>query len=69
MKRNGESRVQRLVGFPGPSAVSYAVGYLLAGNGTVKQACRQGCVYDGVSPRWWRYVRRKLKAKKIEQGG
>ena len=59
---------RRLVGFPGPSAVSFAEGYLRAGNGTVEQACRQGCIYDGADTIWWRFVRRKMKANNAVRG-
>ena len=46
---------------PGTSATDYAMGYFTAGNGTMEQASRQGCIYDGVSILWWRLVRHRVR--------
>lgn len=45
---------------PGSSATNFAKGYLLADNGTIEQAAKQACIYDGVSKIWWRLVRQRV---------
>jgi len=45
---------------PSASATYYAIGYVIAKNGSPEQASRQACIYDGVSQSWWRLVHKRL---------